>query len=111
MTVGQTFRSLKENELCHVFIELLTPTNEAEQVTTGAELHHKAKMAVRVERVVQFNDIPMVGQVLEDLQVLRDLLLALHLLLHITLPHCLYCHKVSAELVLGDDHFAKGALS
>ena len=110
MAVGKAFRSLNEQELRHPLIQLLSSTYEAEKISTCAQLHHKTQMAARVERVVQLDYVPMVSQVLEDLQVLRDLFLALNLLLHFTLLHCFYGDKVSTELVLGNDNLAKGAL-
>ena len=68
-------------------------------------------MRIRLERVIEFYDVLMMSEVLEDLHVLRNLLLTFDLLIEILLSEAFDGYKVTAELVLRDADLAEGTLA
>mmetsp|Transcript_36092 Transcript_36092/g.47442 ORF Transcript_36092/g.47442 Transcript_36092/m.47442 type:complete len:140 (-) Transcript_36092:99-518(-) len=111
MAVCEAFGGLLENEFGHLFVELLAPANEAQQITARAQLHHEAEMVASLERVVQLDDVEVMRQMLQYLQVLSDFFLALNLFIHVFLAHAFDGHEMTTEFVLGNHHFPEGALA
>ena len=61
MAVCQAKDSLLKQELGHSLSELLPASHEGQKVTAGTELHHEAKVRLRLERVVQLHYVPVIG--------------------------------------------------
>ena len=94
VAVQEPLHNLLEEILGLPLIKLLPASHEVKQVSSSAQLHHKAKVRVCLKGVIQLHYISVAGQLLQDLQVLVKPLLTL-CLTQVFFLEALHCHKMA----------------
>ena len=105
MAMGQPMHDLQEYWARSLFVQLFVLLDILEQIAGVDVLHHQEEVILRLEHLIEANDV-RVADLFQDVDFLHDFLLA-ELILHMLLINGLDRHIAPCKLVDAKRHLAK----
>lgn len=105
MAMGQPMHDLQEYWARSLFVQLFVLLDILEQIAGVDVLHHQEEVILRLEHLIETNDV-RVADLFQDVDLLHDFLLA-ELILHMLLVNGLDRHIAPRKLVDAKRHLAK----